>query len=169
MSKAFTREDDGAELEEIPSVRPQLPAGANNYITRTGGERLEQRLRELLAEKQALMADADGSSESGQRKMESAIRNLQEILKSVVVTGPPVDREKIAFGATVTIRYPNAEEEVFRIVGIEEADPQQGSVSWMSPLARALVSRKAGDKVKFRSPAGEQELTILSVRYQPDS
>jgi transcription elongation factor GreB len=168
MSKAFTREEDGSEQEEIPSVRSPLPPGAKNYITPAGAERLEQRLKELLAKKQALIVREDGSSETEQRKVESAIRNLQEVLKSVVITGPPVDREKIAFGAAVTIRYESGEEEVFRIVGVDEADPQKGSVSWMSPLARALVSRKTGDKVKFKSPSGEEELTVVSVRYGDD-
>ena len=112
-----------------------------------------------------MTASDAASSETAQRKLESAIRNLQEILKSIVITGPPIDREKIAFGATVTIRHLSGDEEVFRIAGVEEADPQKGSISWMSPLARALVSRKAGDKLTFKSPSGEEELTVVSVRY----
>ena len=77
----------------------------------------------------------------------------------------PAEQEKVAFGATVLIRHGNGEEEAYRIVGVEEADPDHGSISWISPLARALLSRRAGDRVRFRSPAGEEELTILSGRY----
>ena len=168
MSKAFTRESDQSGAEEIPSFRPRLPPGVRNYITREGADRLKQRLNGLLEKKQGLAAgsnEAGTASEAEQRKIESAIRNLQQILDSVVVAEIPVDQEKIAFGATVVIRHGNGEEEAYRIVGVEESDPDHGSISWVSPLARALLSRRAGDKVRFRSPAGEEELTILSVRY----
>src|SRR5207247_6459445 len=104
MSKAFTRESDQSGAEEIPSFRPRLPPGASNYITREGADRLKQRLNGLLEAKQGLTArsnEAGTASEAEQRKIESAIRNLQQILDSVVVAEIPVDQEKIAFGATV--------------------------------------------------------------------
>src|SRR2546426_4481927 len=159
MSKAFTRESDESGAQEIPSFRPRLPPGTRNYITREGADRLKQRLNCLLEKKQGTASEAE------QRKIEAAIRNLQQILDSVVLAEIPADQEKIAFGATIMIRYGNGEEVAYRIVGVEEADPDHGSISWISPLAQALLSRRAGDKVRFRSPAGEEELTILSVRY----
>jgi transcription elongation factor GreB len=165
VSKAFTREsDDESGAEEIPTFRPQLPPGTSNYITRAGADRLNQRLSDLLERKQAL---ASGTNEAGagQRKIESAIRKLQQTLDSVIVAAVPADREKVAFGATVKVRHGNGEERAYHIVGVEEADPGQGSISWISPLARSLLSRRAGDKVRFRSPAGDEELTILTVRY----
>ena len=168
MSKAFTREsDDDSGAEEIPSLRPHLPPGTRNYITREGADRLKRRLNDLLEKKQALAsASAAGTgSEADQRKLESAIRRLQPILDSVVVAEIPADQEKIAFGATVIVRHGNGEEGAYQIVGVEEADPERGSISWISPLARALLSRRAGDKVRFQSPAGGEELTILTVRY----
>ena len=169
MSKAFTRESDDSAEDEISSVRTQLPLGARNYITREGVDRLKQRLNGLLQEKQQL---AQKSNEAGippetkQRKIETAIRNLQQILDSVVVAEIPADRERIAFGANVVIRHGNGEERAYRIVGVEESDPDRDLISWISPLARALFSRKAGDRVLFSSPAGEEELTILAVSYQ---
>ena len=169
MSKAFTREsDDESGAEDIPSFRPQLPPGTRNYITREGADRLKQSLNDLLEKKQALatMINAAGTgSEADQRKIESAIRRLQQILDSVVVAEIPVDQDKVAFGAVVMIRHGNGEEAAYHIVGVEEADPERGSISWISPLARALFSRRAGDKVRFRSPEGDEELTIMTVRY----
>ena len=158
MSKAFTREsDDESGAEDIPSFRPQLPPGTRNYITREGADRLKQRLNDLLEKKQAMvtMINAAGTAlEADHRKIESAIRRLQQILDSVVVAEMPVDQDKVAFGAVVMIRHGNGEEAAYHIVGVEESDPERGSISWTSPLARSLHSRKAGDRVQFRSPAG---------------
>jgi transcription elongation factor GreB len=169
VSKAFTREsDDESGAEETPSFRPQLPPGARNHITREGAARLRQRLNDLIEGKQALATrrnEAGTAFESDLRKIESAIRGLQQTLDSVIVAEVPADQEKVAFGATVTVRHGNGEEAAYRIVGVEEADPEHGSISWIAPLARALLSRRAGDKVRFRSPAGDEELTILTVRY----
>jgi transcription elongation factor GreB len=169
VSKAFTREsDDESGAEEIPSFRPQLPPGTSNYITRDGADRLKQRLNDLLERKQALAtggSEARTASDADQWKIESAIRKLQQILDSVIVAAVPADQEKVAFGASVTVRHGNGEEGAYHIVGVDEADPENGSINWLSPLARSLISRRAGDKVRFRSPAGEEELMILSVRY----
>jgi len=158
VSKAFTRESDDAGADDAPLFRPQLPPGTRNYITREGAERLEQRLNDLREKKQAASA-----SESDVRKLEGAIRNLQQIVDSVVIAEIPADREKVAFGARVLVRHQNGQEETYRIVGIDESDPDKGLISWLSPLARALLSRKAGDKVRFKSPAGEDELEIMKV------
>jgi transcription elongation factor GreB len=157
MSKAFTRESD--DSEEQPPVRAALPPGTRNYITRHGADRLKQQLAEALASKQTAPA-------SEQQKIEPAIRRLQHVLDSVIVADLPADREKVAFGATVVIRRGNGEEETYRIVGVEEAEPESGSISWLSPLARALLSRRTGDKVKFRAPAGADELTVVSISYE---
>jgi transcription elongation GreA/GreB family factor len=76
------------------------------------------------------------------------------------------DQEKVGFGATVRIRRGDGEEELYRIVGVdEEADPDAGAISWLWPLARALLSRRAGERVRFRAAAGEEELVILGVGY----
>jgi transcription elongation factor GreB len=161
MSKAFTRESDESGDDEISPIRPALPPGTTNYITREGAERLDRRLKDLIAKKQ--LAEANGSNEPDLRKLESNIRSLQQTLNAVVIAQPPPDSDKVAFGANVRIRQENGEEEIYRIVGVEEADPESGSISWLSPLARALLSRKAGDKVQFRTPAGIQDFTILAI------
>jgi transcription elongation factor GreB len=167
VSKAFTRESDEARAEEIPSYRPQLASGARNYITLEGADRLKQRLNKLLEKKRALaiVSNDAGMASQDQQSLESDIRKLQQILDSVVVAKIPAHHEKVAFGATVMIRHGNGQEEAYQIVGVEEADPEGGCISWISPLARVLLSRKKGEKLKFQSPAGSEELTILSVRY----
>jgi transcription elongation factor GreB len=168
VSKAFTRESDEAGAEELPFVRPQLPPGARNYITKDGADRLKQRLADLLERKRALATTStEASTEAGadRQRVELAIRRLQQILDSVIVAEVPPDRETVAFGATVRVRHGNGEEEAYQIVGVDEASPERGRISWISPLARALLSRRAGEKVLFRSPAGDEELTILTVRF----
>ena len=171
MSKAFTREPDSG-AEEISAFRPQLPPGTRNFITRVGADGLRQRLTDLLERKQALgtrSIEASATVEADLRKLESAIRRLQQTLASVVVAEIPADQEKVAFGATVTVRHGNGAEAAYQIVGVEEADPERGSISWISPLARALLLRRAGDTVRFRSPAGDEELAIMTVRYSGGS
>ena len=154
---------EGGE-EEVRSVRPQLPPGTPNHITRKGADGLRQRLNELLEAKHYSGAGPDAKVD--QRPIESAIRKLQFILDSVVIAEIPADREKVAFGASVTIRHENGEEDEYQIVGVDEADPAAGRISWISPLARVLISRRVGDRVPFRSPARLEQLTILKVRYE---
>jgi transcription elongation factor GreB len=146
----------------MPAVRPQLPPGTRNYITRAGADKLRHRLNELLETKRAL---AGGGNEADQRRLDAWIRRLQATLESVVVAETPADQKKIAFGASVTIRHEDGEEDEYQIVGVDEAAPETGRISWVSPLARVLLSKQAGDKVQFRSPTGVEELTILKVHY----
>ena len=163
MSRAFKRESDESGAEEMPAVRPQLPPGKPNYITRAGADKLRHRLNELLETKRA---SASGGNEADQRRLDALIRRLQSTLESVVVAEVPADQEKVAFGASVTIRHEDGEEDEYQIVGVDEADPEAGRISWISPLARVLISKRAGDRVPFRSPAGLEQLTIVRVRYE---
>lgn len=167
MSKAFTRESDDSGAEELPIPRRTLPAGTRNYITREGAERLRRQLNELLESRQRLRTAEIAGADPGtvQRKLDAAIRSLQETLGSVVIAEIPPNREKVAFGAEVVIRRGGGGQERYRIVGVDEADPESGAISWLSPLARALLSRRAGDQVRFRGGFGEEEVIILSVSY----
>jgi transcription elongation factor GreB len=159
MSKAFTREGDDSGEEEIIANWPPLPPGARNYITPNGARRMKERLRNLQQERDS--AEATGES----RRLDSAIRNLKQRLDSLVIVEPPADAAKIAVGAIVSVRHRDGEEETYQIVGVDESDLEKGAVSWISPLAKALLSKRAGEKVRFRIPAGEDELQILSVHY----
>ena len=164
MSKAFTREsDDDPGSASVSLARQHLPPGTRNYITKEGASRLNRQLKLLLEQKQAV------SIENEQRKLESEIRQLQLILNSVVVAEIPIDREKVAFGASVTVQDANGDEDAYRIVGVDEASPERGNISWISPLARAIMSRRVGEKVRFQSPSGVRELAILRISYSEES
>jgi transcription elongation factor GreB len=168
VSKAFTRESDEVSGDEIAPLRPQLLPGARRYITKEGANRLRQQESALFEEKRSLVSG--GSTEGNDtaarvRRMETAIQRIQQVLDSVIVAEPPTDPRKVGFGAFVQVRDHAGEEDTYQIVGPDEADPNQGRISSISPLARALLNHLRGDTVRFRSPAGEQELTILAVHY----
>jgi len=171
MSKAFTKESDDPGDDALPLLRhPQLPPGATNFITATGAQRLRQELGELLDRKQQLanaeaQPEGQDSSLDDPRKLQARIRRLQQILQSVVVAEPPADLSRVSFGASVIVRHSNNEEIRYRIVGVEESDPAHDEISWLSPLARQLKGHRAGDRVRFRSPAGEEELEIVELSY----
>ena len=170
MSKAFTKESDDSGNDALPILRPHLPPGVTNFITPGGAQRLRQELAELIAQKRQLTsanAEGMGSSRTEQRKLQSRIRQLQQILQSVVVAEPPAtDRRRVGFGASVTVRHAAQEEITYRIVGVDESDPARNEISWLCPLARQLLGRSVGDRVRFRSPAGEEELEILALAYE---
>jgi len=168
VSKAFTRESDEARTDEFIQPRPQTPPGGKRYITRQGADRLRQEAMVLLQEKRSVSrASSGGSGESTAkvRRIEAAIQRIEEALASAIVTDPSSDTGKAGFGASIRIRDQNGEEETYQIVGPDEAEPGQGRISSISPLARALMNSRPGETVRFKSPAGEQELAILSVQY----
>lgn len=165
VSKAFTREDDLVP-DEITQPRAQVSPGSANYITRTGADRLREQMAGLLEQKRLSMSRADEpDAKASLRRTEAEIARLQQTLNSVTVADPPADQEKIAFGAFVTVRDSAGEDETYQIVGVDEAEPAEGRISASSPLGQALLNRRAGEKVHFQVPAGDQELTILEVRY----
>lgn len=166
MSKAFTRESDENAEEFV--LQPFPPAVGKRYITKEGAERLRQQASALLEEKSALLngGDAENADTTARiRRVEATILKLERILDSVMIAEPPADPNKVGFGASVCIQYQNGEEETYRIVGVDEAEPNEGRISSASPLAQALMNSRTGDTVQFKSPAGEQQLTILSVAY----
>lgn len=141
-------------------------AGARNYITKEGADRLGQRLLDLREERRILGNQVENPNTlAALKRLELECQKLQSILESAVIAEPPSDQEKIALGAWVRLQDRDGAEEIYQIVGIEEADPDEGRISSASPLARALLNRRAGEKVDFQIPAGKRELTILSVRY----
>lgn len=144
MSKAFTKEDRPDE-PVVVRHRPSLPEGLPNYVTRRG----LQRLRDLLA-----------ATEPGARRAE-----LEQRIAIAVVAPPPADRDKIRFGARVKTRDAAGAPREIQIVGVDEADPGQGLVAFVAPLARALLGRRAGDQVTVRAPGGADELEVLAVDY----
>jgi transcription elongation factor GreB len=168
MSKAFTRESDDAP-EEF-SIRPSasLPPGAKNYITQDGERRLRSELEELLHTVRPTLAalPAGHDAKAQLQALDARIRQTQQILQSAVVVAPPGHSEdKVRFGATVAVRHRDGGVSEYRIVGADETDIDRGWVSWMSPIAKALLNRKTGDSIRFKFPSGEEALEILSVSY----
>lgn len=167
MSKAFTREDDSDELPPPPKRSSPLPPGAKNYITADGAKRLRRELERCM-ERRARVAAADvpANAKLELQKIDQHIAALQSVLDSAVVTSPPEKPwDEVRFGATVKVRDTNGEESTYRIVGVEETDIDRNWISWVSPIARALFNAKVGQRVRFRVPAGERELEVLSIAY----
>jgi transcription elongation factor GreB len=180
MSKAFTREDDAPE-EEL-EVEPRMPGGAKNYITPAGHARLKSELKALVENerpeliKTVAWAAANGDrSENADylygkkrlREIERRIRFLMKRLEAAeVVDSRGQDQERAFFGATVTYADASGREHTISIVGTDEVDPARGRVSWVSPVARALLKAREGDSVTLRTPAGDEQLEVLEVRYR---
>lgn len=182
MSKAFTRESDDAEDEELEPAQ-QLPLGVKNYITPAGHQRLQDELDRLWkSERPELVkviswAASNGDrSENGDyiygkkrlREIDRRLRFLSKRLDNAEVLDPEQreDCDQVFFGATVTVAKHDGEAHTYSIVGVDEADPGRGLISWVSPLARALLKARAGDVVTLRTPGGIEELEVLEVIYR---
>ncbi len=181
MSKAFTRESEGADDDDGISL-PPLPKGSKNYITPQGYVVLRDELLELIDNERPRIVDivhwaaSNGDrSENGDylygkkrlREIDRRIRFLTKRLEIAEVTDPSVHhgRDQVFFGATVTYVDEADVERTVTIMGIDEADSLKGQVTWVSPIARALLKAREGDVVKLVTPAGVQEVEVLSVRY----
>jgi transcription elongation factor GreB len=172
MSKAFTKEDDAGDVLVPRRVSP-LPPGARNYLTRGGAARLRAELARLVEEERPALLAATG--ETGMRgaeakerlaHVEERIAYLQESLRTAEIAAPPPEpHDVVRFGATVTVRNPRGEELTYRIVGVDEADHARDEVSWLAPIARALLNARLGQRVSFRFPAGVTELEVVRIGY----
>ncbi len=170
MSKAFTRESDDAPEELLLPVQPSpLPPGVKNYITADGAKRLREELKhltEVARPRVAATIDPTGSKRD-LAAIDHRIAYLGQTLQNAVVVEPSnVADDVVRFGATVTIRSKSGEESSYRLVGIDETDTDRNWISWRSPIARALLNAKVGDKVRVRLPAGEEQFEVLSLTYE---
>jgi transcription elongation factor GreB len=180
MSKAFTRESEAQDDED--DALPALPAGGRNYITPQGYARLRAELLQLIDDERPKVVEvvhwaaSNGDrSENGDylygkkrlREIDRRIRFLTKRLEIAEVADPTLHHghEQVFFGATVTYAEESGEERTITIVGIDEADSLKGQVSWISPIARALLKAQEGDVVRLVTPAGAQEIEVLEVRY----
>ncbi|MBI2949105.1 MAG: GreA/GreB family elongation factor [Verrucomicrobia bacterium] len=170
MSKAFTREsDDLPDLPPVPRPPPPLPPGAKNYLTPEGAARLRAELERLLqVERPRLAALPEDSEAKRQLQMlDQRIRHLQQSLQTAVVVPPPAGQaDQVRFGATVTVRTQSGEVSCYRIVGIDEIDLDRNWVSWLSPIAKALLNARIGQRVQFKLPSGEEALEIRGIAYE---
>src|ERR1044071_8087256 len=167
MSKAFTREpdDDVPDLPALSQPASLLPSGTKNYLTPAGALRLQDELNRLLEiDRPALAASAEPDSRRKLQTLDQRMSYVQRILQTAVVTGPPpAPHDVVRFGATVCVRDKTGAECTSKIVGVDETDLDRNQVSWLSPVAKALLNARTGDRVRLKLPGGEEELEILSV------
>lgn len=185
MNKAFTREPEGDEDDDgAPAGLPPLPPNTKNYMTPAGHARLRAELlglidveRPKVVEVVHWAASNGDRSENGDylygkkrlREIDRRIRFLTRRLDVAEVVDPSVHRgsDQVFFGAIVTYLNRAGEERSIQIKGIDEVDPLAGEVSWVSPIARALLKARVGDEVALLTPGGPETLEVLAVRY-PD-
>lgn len=182
MSKAFTRESDGDDEDDLPEESGGLPLAAKNYMTPAGFARMREELDTLMRKerpevvKVVSWAAGNGDrSENGDyiygkkrlREIDRRVRYLSKRLANadVIDSAKRGRTDQVFFGATVTTANEKGEERTVKIVGVDEVDLTKGHVSWISPIAKALLRAEQGDLVKLRTPHGVEELEILSVRY----
>lgn len=181
MSKAFTKETD-AETEDEADAAAALPAGVKNYITPAGLARLQAEIKQLqqverpkVVEIVAWAAGNGDRSENGdyiygKRRLREIDRRSRFLMKRLEIA-VPVDprqqknRAQVFFGATVTYANGRGEEQTVRIVGIDEARSEAGEVSWISPVARALLKAREGDVVQVRTPGGMEPIEVVKIAY----
>jgi transcription elongation factor GreB len=182
MSKAFTRETDHEDEDDTEAAAPALPPGTRNYMTRRGHQLLREEFEHLVkVERPGVVqvvswAAGNGDrSENGDyiygkkrlREIDRRLRFLTKRLDSAVVVDPLEQEnvDQVFFGATVTICDQDGLESCYQIVGIDEANASAGMISWISPLARALMKAREGDLVRFQSPLGWREIEVMEIRY----
>ena len=170
MSKAFTREDDNApELPDLPPLTSTLAPGAKNYITPAGAQKLRAELQHLVEGTRPELAAASDDPDAKRQlaRLDQRIMQLEESLQSAeIVSTPNGPADVVRFGATVTVRETDGTETSYRIVGVDELDMDRNWVSWMSPIAKALLNGKRGERIRFKFPSGEETLEIIDIRYE---
>lgn len=182
MNKAFVKESDAPDDDENDVGLPALPAGSKNYMTPAGYARLDAEFNHLwkterprLVETIAWAASNGDRSENGDylygkkrlREVDRRIRFLSKRLEHAEVVDPATREEtdQVFFGATVTYANQAGDERTITIKGIDEADNLCGEVSWVAPIARALLKARVGDEVRLQTPGGLEVLEVLEVRY----
>src|SRR5690625_4894141 len=191
MSKAFVNEDAQDYDDDIEVEAVKLPQGMKNYMTIQGYHQLRGELRHLLDTERPQVVETvswaasngdrseNGDYIYGKRRLRDFDRRLRFLIKrleiaEVVDPALQTNRDQVFFGATVTYINQDDKEFTVTIVGVDAADPLNGKISWVSPVARALLKAYEGDRVRLRTPAGVDELEILTVEYpatpfNPDS
>ena len=184
MNKAFTREPDGDadDAAEDDIAAPLLPQGARNYVTPVGYRRLRDELLGLLDEERPKVVEVvswaaknGDRSENGDylygkkrlREIDRRIRFLTRRLDIAEIVDPSVHhgRDQVFFGATVRYANQRHDERTITIKGVDEADSSRAEVSWIAPIARALLKTRVGDEVQLATPGGIERIEVLEVSY----
>jgi len=178
MSKAFTKETDG---EDDPEEVDTLPTHVKNYMTPEGLKALKDEFRKLMHEERPKVVEvvswAAGNgdrSENGDyiygkkrlREIDRRVRYLMKRIESAEVVDPSQQKnlDQVFFGAAVDYLR-GKEKQSVTIVGFDEADMKKGRISWLSPVAKALMKAHAGDVIELRTPAGIEAIEVIAIRY----
>jgi len=179
MSKAFTKETDN---EDDPEKPEPIASPIKNYVTPTGFSDLQNELRHLLNDERPKLVEtvrwAAGTgdrSENGDyiygkkrlREIDRRVRYLTKRLESAIVvdTKLQVNLTQVYFGATITYAQKDGSQKTVKLVGIDEADLTKDKISWVSPVAKALLKSQVGDVVQLKTPAGIEILEIVEIKY----
>jgi transcription elongation factor GreB len=169
MARAFTKESDNESVDDpLPEPVEVLAPGAPNYITPDGASRMRARLGDLNTHRtklvQALTGDADPAEKKKLRDLDRRIRYLDDRIARLEIVAPRQGTlERVVFGAWVAVCGEDGAERAIQICGVDEADPDKGRVSWISPLAKALIGREVGDDVMLELPTGSTTLEIVGI------
>lgn len=180
MSKAFTKESDEEDFElDQPAA---LPAHVKNYMTSQGFAALQQELNHLMRQERPKIVEtvswAAGNgdrSENGDyiygkkrlREIDRRVRYLSQRIKTAIVVDGEQQKnlQQVFFGATVTYAHQDGTTRTVKLVGIDEADLSQGKISWISPVATALLKSNVGDQIELRTPAGVEIIEVIAIHY----
>lgn len=182
MSKAFTKETDGSEPDDVAEEPDALPANVKNYMTPGGFAAMQAELKHLLygerpkiVETVSWAAGNGDRSENGDyiygkkrlREIDRRVRYLGKRLESAEVVDPEKQSalKQVFFGATVTYVRADDSEHTVTLVGIDEIDVERGRISWISPIARALMKAKVGDTVEVKTPSGSEAIEVIAISY----
>lgn len=180
MSKAFTKESDDENEPEQPEI--PSPQG-KNYVTPGGFSALQTELRQLLQDERPKVVEtvrwAAGNGDRSEnadyiygkkrlREIDRRVRYLTKQIKKAEIVRPELQKHltKVFFGATVTYINSSRKKKTVKLVGIDEADLKKGSISWNSPVAKSLLKSEVGDTVRLKTPAGEEEVEIIEIKYE---
>ncbi len=182
MSKAFTKEQDDDLEEDTLEVEANTPKGTKNYITPAGFARLHAEFENLMKVQRpetvkivswaAALGDRSENADYlyGKKRLREIDKRIRFLTKRIgfaeVVDPKEQPHEKIYFGATVMVSDQAEREHTYTIVGMDEIDLERGRISWISPLAKALLGKQEGDHITVHTPAGAQELEVVEVRYE---
>ncbi len=165
MSRAFLNEDQFEQAGDDLVERPVSPHP--NYVTPRGLRLLQEEAARLEALRQQLAANADDPFAAQKKaEVERDLRYYAARVESAITIDPATQPpDEVRFGAIVSLQDGHGEPHAYAIVGEDEADAARNRVSWVSPLARALIGHKVGDSVTWRRPAGDMALEITGIRY----
>ncbi len=182
MSKAFTRETDDDPDDELEPEEQLAPKGSKNYITPAGFANLQAQLKDLFNVQRpetvkivswaAALGDRSENADYlyGKKRLREIDKQIRFLTKRIgyaeIVDPTQQPKDKIFFGATVVVSDEAGEEHTYSIVGMDEIDLSRGRVSWISPVAKALLGKQVGDTVIVHTPSGAQELEVIEIRYE---